>query len=600
MSGIVGVLGVEGATPDGSLLQALTQFMAFRGPGAQHTWVGEGIGLGHALLNTWSIPNEQQPLSLDGKTWIVADARLDARTDLLSAVHRAGESCSAGVSDAELILRAYAAWGQGCLERLLGDFCFAIWDADKKSLFCGHDQLGIRPFYYAETPRWLVFGNTLDCLRLQTDSAALNELSVADFLLFGSIQDPAATMFAGVRRLPPAHALTWREGILSVRRYWTFPEDQEIQYQNSGDYEEHFRDMLFAAVKDRLRPGRVAIAMSGGLDSPSVAAMACRAGCDLRAFTTVYDRVIPHEERHYSQLTAGSLGISIEHLPADEYVEAVQKDVSQKRSSPPDEDVLAAYETDFNRQVASTSRILLTGHGGDIGLHPANSHFRRLLRAGHVGRFLRDGVQYAMAERGLPPMGFRTFLQRRLRASDSWFGDYPGWLNPNFERRLRLRERWRENSVRLPKAPHRTRPESCALLQDPIWQNYFESSDPGNSRLCLHHVHPYFDLRLLRFLFSISPVPWMWNKSLLRSAMRDLLPEAVRLRPKTPLPGDPWLIFVRRNREKFLRAPLNLTAYVDRVKHRAFLDSPEAFGPNGYPRSVRPAVLSAWLDGVAA
>lgn len=94
MSGIVGVLGVEGETPDGCFLQVLTQVMAFRGPDAQQTWVGQGIGLGHALLNTWSVGNEHQPLSLDGKVWIVADARLDARADLLSGLHSAGHPCS--------------------------------------------------------------------------------------------------------------------------------------------------------------------------------------------------------------------------------------------------------------------------------------------------------------------------------------------------------------------------------------------------------------------------------------------------------------------------------------------------------------------------
>jgi len=222
-----------------------------------------------------------------------------------------------------------------------------------------------------------------------------------------------------------------------------------------------------------------------------------------------------------------------------------------------------------------------------------------LLTAGQVARFVRDGVQYAIAQRGLPPMGFRTLLQRRWRAADSWFGDYPEWLNPEFERRLQLRERWKVRNIRT-QSQHRHRPEAVGLLQDPLWQNYFESRDPGNSGLCLHHVHPYFDLRLLRFLFSISPVPWMWDKSLLRLAMRNLLPEAVRLRRKTPITGDPWLIFVRRNRAKFLRAPLNLAAYVDRVKYQVFLSSPGAFGQTSYQFSVRPAVLSAWLDGVTA
>ncbi|MFI5108154.1 MAG: asparagine synthetase B family protein [Terriglobales bacterium] len=597
MSGIVGVLGVQGETPDRSLLQAVTQFMAFRGPDAQQTWVGDGVAFGHALLSIATpSANQQQPFSLDGEVWIVADARLDACADLLSALHSTGHPCPRSAGDAELILRAYAAWGQACLEHLLGDFCFAIWDGKRKSLFCAHDQVGIKPFYYAETKRWLVFSNTLDCVRMQPEAAAgLNELSVADFLLFGSVQDPSATIFAGIRRLPPAHALTWCGGKLSVQRYWTPPDDEEIRYQHSTDYEEHFRQLLHTAVKDRLRTDRAAISLSGGLDSTSVAAFARRAGCsDLRAFTTVFDKVVPDNERHYSRLFAESLGLPIEYLAGDGYVTAVQPDLPDARSSQPDENVLAVFDTDFYRLAGNASRILLTGQGGDAGLFPTNSHFRRLLSQGRLGRFLRDGVRYARARRGLPPLGVRTLLQRRFGVCDPWRVDYPEWLNPDFESHLRLQERWKEMSA--PAAPHRHRPEAVALLLAPFWQNYFEGCDPGATRICLEHVHPYFDLRLLRFLFAIPPVPWTLDKCLIRSAMRDILPDAVRLRPKTPLAADPWLIFVRNNRGAFSKAPLNLAAYVDRVKYQAFLKSPAAFGQNSYQFSVRPAVLSAWLS----
>ena len=125
MSGIVGVLGVRGETPDRSLFQTLTQFMAFRGPDAQQTWVGDGVAFGHALLSIEPpSANQQQPLSLDGKVWIVADARLDARADLFSELQSAGHPCPNDASDAELILRAYAAWGQACLEHLLGRLLF--------------------------------------------------------------------------------------------------------------------------------------------------------------------------------------------------------------------------------------------------------------------------------------------------------------------------------------------------------------------------------------------------------------------------------------------------------------------------------------------
>ena len=329
MSGIVGVLSLRGEPLESSFLRTLTEHMAFRGPDAQHMWVGDGIGLGHALLSVAPQANsDRQPFSLNGDLWIVADARLDGRTDLLAALQSAGQVSPAAAGDAELILRAYAAWGEGCLNRLLGDFSFAIWDGRRKSLFCARDHMGVKPFYYALGEQWLVFSNTLDCVRMQPwASADLNELSVGEFLLFGAIQDRAATIFSRIHRLPSAHTLTWHDGRLVVKRYWSPPLDPEVYYKRPEDYVEHFRQLLLVAVKDRLRADRAAISLSGGLDSTSVAAFARRAGLQhLRAVTMVYDAVIPDNERHYSGLFAKSLNIPIEYLACDRYYTSVTPD----------------------------------------------------------------------------------------------------------------------------------------------------------------------------------------------------------------------------------------------------------------------------------
>jgi asparagine synthase (glutamine-hydrolysing) len=314
MSGIVGVLGVEGKTPDSFFLETLTRSMEFRGPDSQRTWLGDSVGFAHALLSTTSEPaSEPQPLSLNGVA-IVVDSRLDGRRDLLRDLHSAGPACATRASDAELILHAYAAWDEACLQHLLGDFCFAIWNRDRKSLFCARDHLGIKPFYYARTKSWLVFSNTLDCFRMVAgDFAELNGLAVADFLLFGANQDTSSTIFARIQRLPPAHSLTWRDDQLLKKRYWSPPVDEEIHYKRSEQYEEQFRELLEIAVRDRLRTDRATISLSGGLDSSSVAAVARRVGTnELRALTIVYDKVMPHDERHYAGLIAESLGIPIE------------------------------------------------------------------------------------------------------------------------------------------------------------------------------------------------------------------------------------------------------------------------------------------------
>ena len=163
------------------------------------------IGLGHSMLRTTRESfGELQPAVFKGRYWITADARLDGRAELLAALDLSGSGIGHSVPDSELILRAYAKWGSACVEHMRGDFSFAIWDAPNKQLFCARDQFGIKPFYYASVGSILVFSNTLDCVRRHPAiSGRLNDLAIADFLLFDVIQEPAATSFADIHRLPP-------------------------------------------------------------------------------------------------------------------------------------------------------------------------------------------------------------------------------------------------------------------------------------------------------------------------------------------------------------------------------------------------------------
>src|SRR5262249_41354559 len=162
-------------------------------------------------------------------------------------------------------LHSYHVWGEECVKHLIGDFALAIWDAPKRKLFCARDQLGIKPFYYTQVGKCFVFSNTLNCVRLHPGvSDKLNELAIADFLIFGENRDTSSTSFADVRRLPPAHSLTCSAETLRVDRYWSLPTDKEIWYRRKEEYGEHLKELLRCAVADRLRNYRVGVFLSGG------------------------------------------------------------------------------------------------------------------------------------------------------------------------------------------------------------------------------------------------------------------------------------------------------------------------------------------------
>ena len=560
MSGIAGILHLDGAPVDGALLQRLNDSLAFRGPDARRIWTSGAVGFGHTLLRTSDdARHERQPASLDGNVWIAADARLDARSELIHKLAAAGRTIPPQVVDAELILHAYHVWGTACVERIIGDFAFAIWDGTARRLLCARDHFGLKSFYYACTGNSLIFSNTLDCLRLHPSvSQELNDQAIADFLLFDMNQDLATTSFADIRRLPPAHILTCERGTVSTHPYWTLPIATALRYNQADEYAEHFRELLDAAVADRMGSGSVSVLMSGGLDSPTVAASAKRVGAGrgvsigLRAYTQVFERLIPDKERRYAALVADALQIPIEFLVADDCKLYDHFDDPGGLSSEPANHPMANGERELMRHVSAWSRVALTGLGADPGLATLLSfHFRRLIKKKQLGRALADAARYLAAEGRFS----RLYIRTRWR---NWFGpkktyrpSYPVCLNEELDRKLDLGSRWKE--MNRPAAPNDSiRPEAWQQMVLPVWANFFEGYDASSTRMPLDVRHPFFDLRLVKFLIALPALPWSSDKELLRGAARGVLPNAVRLRRKCPLAADPIVALLQQPESAWL------------------------------------------------
>ena len=576
MSGFVCIMQGDNAPVDRALLVSLTDFLSFRGPDARGMWSDGPIGMGHSLLRTtYESKSERQPANVEERYWIVADARLDTREELLAELHRAEGNVCSNAPDCDLILHAYAAWGAACINHLRGDFSFALWDAQHKQLFCARDHFGAKPFYYARLGKTVLCSNTLNCIRQHPGvSTRLNDLAIADFLLFDMIREPGATSFADIQRLPAAHALSCEAGTISVRRYWTLPVGARVRHQRRGECVEQFREVLDRAVSDRLRTNNVAVLMSGGLDSPTVAASARRmlapngngAGAGLCAYTEVFKTLIPHEEGRYARLVAEALKIPIEFQVSDEG--ALWKDLNREGNrwpepmhSPGSDSGLAQL-----RQISVRSRVALTGFGGDPALSSLLSiHFLRLLKNRHFRRALADAIWYLAAEGRFSRLYVRTRLRRWFasKKETSW---YPGWLNRDLEKRFGLRERW-ETFKRVPNSNRAVRPTAYDAIVDPSWPNLFEGYDPGVTGVPVEVRHPFFDLRLVGFLMALPALPWCSDKELLREAARGILPDAVRLRRKSPLLADPLTALLERPEsawvDSFEAAPA-LGRYVER------------------------------------
>ena len=206
---------------------------------------------------------------------------------------------------------------------------------------------------------------------------------------------------------------------------------------------------------------------------------------------------------------------------------------------------------------------------------------------------MADAAQYLTTENRFSRLYLRT-RWRILFASKSEFPSYPAWLNEDLEKRLGLRDRWETlNRSTAPPAP--IRPEAHEAVVAPLWAGLFEAFDAGLTRVPVEVRHPFFDLRLVNFLLGLPTLPWCSDKQLLREAARGILPDAVRLRRKSPLVADPLIALLARPEaawvDRFEPVP-ELEHYV--VRNRI----PPCLGEKDPWRAwihLRPLSLNFWL-----
>ena len=521
----------------------LTASLRFRGPDAERTWANGCVGFGHTMLRTTDEAlTERQPCTLDGRVWITADLRIDGRPDLIRQLVGAGRSARITSPDPELVLHAYDVWGETLVDHLIGDFAFAIWDAQRRKLFCVRDHLGVKPFYYAEIGEMFVFSNTVGCIRMCPGvSASLDEEAIADFLLVGCNQNRGTTTFSDIKQLPAGHAMSVSAAGSRQKKFWQIPHPVEVQYQRSTDYVEHFQELLHQAVADRLRTNNAAILMSGGLDSPAVAVhvnetlRTRNSSNGLRALTVTSDMKGPDVDANLASLVATQLGIPLTLLDAGGY-KAFKDwfDADMRRPEPQDEP-LRALVRDELRWVAAENRVLFTGYDGDTLLMPSRgSHVRNKLKNHRFLSLAHDAFTFLALQRRLPRSRALVALRLKLTHTDD-SADYPTWLDPDFESKVAARDRWHATfHVHIP-PEYELRAKAYRLWVNPYWNALLTSQDPGVTGINVEWRHPMADIRLIRFCMSLPQVPWCIGKHLIRASMKGRLPSRVLRRPKVPL-----------------------------------------------------------------
>lgn len=307
MCGILGFFGLAGQPMDREAFIRARDTMTHRGPDDGGIYQDGPVMLGHRRLSIIDLGGGHQPMAAaDEAVWIVFNGEIYNFRELRDELSGKGHAFKTA-SDTEVILRLYLEEGVGGFERLNGIFAFAIWDRRSGELHLVRDQLGIKPLYYAETPRGLVFASEVKVL-LATGLVAptLESEAIPEYLVYRDVAGER-TLFRGVRRLLPGHRLTLRRGGIEIHRYWNLIDDQAPLFE--GAFEAAV-DALESLLDDAVRMQMVSDVplgtfCSGGVDSSLVTALAARhASGPINTFSVGFDEAAFDESVYARQVAA--------------------------------------------------------------------------------------------------------------------------------------------------------------------------------------------------------------------------------------------------------------------------------------------------------
>ncbi len=545
MCGIAGIYSFTLNQADADDLHRMTREMIHRGPDDEGFFIDREIGLGFRRLSILDLSQSgHQPMSNADRTlWIVFNGEIYNYIELREELKTLGYAFRSQ-TDTEVILAAYDAWGENCLNRFNGMWAFAIWDVKKRELFCARDRFGVKPFYYFRDKENFVFASEIKCIlthpRVRREP---NENIIAHFLIENIRDWNDETFFRDIFQLQPGHCLRICKGAIDIRPYYRLDPDQKPSSGLSDEAAaERFYELFEDAVKLRLRSDvPVGSCLSGGLDSSSIVCVLNR----LLKSESVSGEQIGDRQKTFSAHS------ELKSVDESRYMDAVVEQTGAERNIvlPTDRElarVLDHFITHLEEPFPSTSifaqycvmrlaqrrgiKVLLDGQGADETLagynHAYMPYFAGLLRKGRLWRLWKES---RLLERKLSPGAWLTIVFFALPAG---IGSYlysrsilrlPYGVNRNFMKSAMSRKKLaRDAETGL----------NQKLLNDMryILRSLLMYEDKNSMAFSIESRVPFLDYRLVEYVFSLPDrfkIRRGLRKAVLRDAMKGVVPDMI-------------------------------------------------------------------------
>ena len=488
---------------------------------------------------------------------LIGDIRLDDRQAL-------ARELSLGVNlaetpDADLFLASYLRWGEECLERVRGDFAFAIYDPTRCAVFCARDPFGVKPFFYRMDRDRLWFGSDTKNLGPQS-RRRLNEMEVLRFVA-GDAPTGENTVYLDSLRLLAGRRLWAQQSAITCSPFYELRPTAI-----DGDPAEIFRELFTASVNQRLRGAKSPGAMlSGGLDSSSIAVVAAQLLGEeggLNTFSRVFDDTPQWNERRFIEAVVAHANVKPTLLPSDLLDPFADLDtILEEQDGPFLAPGLALSRPIYKAATRAETDVLLDGHGGD---EVVSHGWGRLGELARRGRFIKlwaeaKGISGAYND---PPhqIAFRALMQhagaralikgaRRARrlmrgAAIPETRSPARYLNPETAAENDFEARWRADALGASASGQDERNLHRAMLIDPLQPYAMEVLHQNASALGVDARYPFWNRRLIEFCLGLEAKHKLdggWSRLVLRRSMEGLLPPEVQWR-RDKLDFSPHLV----------------------------------------------------------
>jgi asparagine synthase (glutamine-hydrolysing) len=392
--GIAGLFDTRGQRNfDPEWIRRATTALAHRGPDGDGFFAAPGVAFGHRKLAIIDLASGNQPMhAKDGSITITFNGEIFNYKELRAELGSKGHSF-ATASDTEAIIEGWREWGPKVVEKLRGQFAFALWDHKQETLFLARDRMGEKPMHYATlADGTFAFGSEIKAiLTLPGVDLTIDPEAVADFFTYGYVPDPK-TIYTSIRKLPPAHTLLFkRGGQPALRQYWNVLEAAGTEQRSTTP--EELADRLKQAVRYQMVADvEVGAFLSGGVDSSSVVAMMAQIASAPVATYSITVGAENSDEAGFARTVAERYKTRHEIRDVD------PRNLTQLLPKLPN-----IYDEPFGddsaiptfavcREAARTLKVCLTGDGGDETL-AGYRRYRFHLAENAIRQYLPEGLR---------------------------------------------------------------------------------------------------------------------------------------------------------------------------------------------------------------